>query len=82
MYDYVSAVLPEPIFQLLFATLLGLFLGLEREWSEKEAGIRTFSLLSLAGALFTLHTSSLVIAMGVLFVTILAALLGYEAALD
>ncbi|MWV41520.1 MgtC/SapB family protein [Natrialba sp. INN-245] len=37
---------------LVIATLLGLFLGLEREWSQKTAGIRTFALISLLGAVF------------------------------
>jgi uncharacterized membrane protein (DUF4010 family) len=30
-----------------------MFLGLEREWSQKSAGIRTFALISLLGAVFT-----------------------------
>ena len=40
--------------KLVLATLLGMFLGLEREWSQKSAGIRTFSLISLAAAVFSL----------------------------
>ncbi|PSQ08361.1 MgtC/SapB transporter [Halobacteriales archaeon QS_6_71_20] len=43
-----------PVVRLALAATLGLFLGLEREWSEKAAGIRTFSLTSLAGGVFTL----------------------------
>ena len=39
--------------RLVLAALLGLFLGLEREWSDKSAGIRTFSLTALLGALAT-----------------------------
>ncbi|WP_276270838.1 MgtC/SapB family protein [Haloarcula litorea] len=35
---------------LFVAAALGLLLGLEREWSEKSAGIRTFTLTSLIGA--------------------------------
>jgi len=44
----------EPVIQLAMAAALGLFLGLEREWSDKPAGIRTFSLTSLLGAVFTI----------------------------
>ncbi|MFC5277329.1 MgtC/SapB family protein [Halorubrum rubrum] len=40
--------------KLVLATLLGMFLGLEREWSQKSAGIRTFALVSLAAAVFSL----------------------------
>ncbi|RDI72912.1 MgtC/SapB family protein [Halopelagius longus] len=46
--------LTNPVVRLVLAALLGLFLGLEREWSEKTAGIRTFSLTSLVAAVFTL----------------------------
>ncbi len=50
----VDAPLSVPAIQLVLAAALGLFLGLEREWSDKSAGVRTFSLISLVGALFTL----------------------------
>jgi len=40
--------------KLVLATALGMFLGLEREWSQKSAGIRTFALIGLASAVFSL----------------------------
>jgi len=46
--------LEEPVIRIALAAILGLFLGLEREWSEKSAGIRTFSFISLLGAVFTI----------------------------
>ena len=46
--------LEEAVVRLALAGALGMFLGLEREWSQKPAGIRTFSLISLLGAVFTL----------------------------
>lgn len=49
-----AAPLSEPAVRLIIAGALGLFLGLEREWSEKSAGVRTFSLISLSGATATL----------------------------
>ncbi|WP_435062677.1 MgtC/SapB family protein [Halobaculum sp. EA56] len=49
--------LSVPVVRLALAAALGLFLGLEREWSDKSAGIRTFSLTSLVGAVFTLLAS-------------------------
>ncbi len=37
--------------RLLLALLIGLFVGLEREWRGKEAGLRTHGLASLLGAM-------------------------------
>nr|WP_303646779.1 MgtC/SapB family protein [Haloarchaeobius salinus] len=42
------------VIRLLLAGALGMFLGLEREWSQKSAGVRTFSLIAVAGGVFTL----------------------------
>lgn len=37
--------------RLLLALLIGLFVGLEREWRGKEAGLRTFGLVGLLGGI-------------------------------
>ncbi|MFA9426880.1 MgtC/SapB family protein [Natronorubrum sp. A-ect3] len=50
----VDASLDNTVVRIALAGALGMFLGLEREWSQKSAGIRTFSLISLLGAVFTL----------------------------
>jgi len=42
------------IFQLIMAVLLGGAVGLEREYKRKEAGLRTYTLVSLGSALFTI----------------------------
>lgn len=42
------------IFQLLLAVFLGALLGIEREYMKKEAGLRTYALVSLAAAFFTI----------------------------
>ena len=60
------------------AALLGLFLGLERELSEKTAGIRTFSLVSLAAAVFVILEQPLLLVAGVLFVVAIGVLLGVQ----
>lgn len=44
----------EIILQLLLAAFLGALVGLEREYKKKEAGLRTYSLVSLGAALFTI----------------------------
>ncbi len=40
-------------FRIGLSTALGMFIGLEREWAHKEAGIRTFALFSLTGMVST-----------------------------
>jgi putative Mg2+ transporter-C (MgtC) family protein len=50
--DISSSVLLLSFKSLLLATALGALIGLEREWARKEAGTRTFSLISLGSALF------------------------------
>lgn len=42
------------ICQLLLATFLGSLIGLEREMREKEAGLRTYALVSLGSCIFTI----------------------------
>lgn len=44
----------ETIGQLLLATLLGALIGLEREARRKEAGLRTYGLVTLGSCLFTI----------------------------
>jgi uncharacterized membrane protein (DUF4010 family) len=41
----------ESLARLMLALLVGLFIGLEREWRGKDAGLRTFGFVSLAGAM-------------------------------
>jgi len=59
----------ETVLRIALATALGLFLGLEREWSHKSAGVRTFALISLVAAVFTvLGHGGLLVVGGVLVV--------------
>jgi uncharacterized membrane protein (DUF4010 family) len=77
-----DAPLSEPLVRLLLAGALGLFLGLEREWSEKPAGIRTFSLISLLAAVFTVLGEPALLVVGALLVLIQGALLAARGLLD
>jgi len=52
--DFLNNPQTQIIFQLLLAALLGGLIGLERESIGKEAGLRTYSLVSLGAALFTI----------------------------
>lgn len=83
-----SPPLDTSVARIAIAVALGLFLGLEREWSQKAAGIRTFALCSVLGAIFTLHDSArcagdglcvpVLVPVGGLFVTVLAGVLMYN----
>lgn len=44
----------EIFWQLVLATIFGGLIGLEREYNRKEAGFRTFTLVSLGAAFFTI----------------------------
>lgn len=52
--DFLANQQLQVIFQLILAALLGGLVGLEREYKKKEAGLRTFALVSLGSALFTI----------------------------
>ena len=60
----------------LVAAALGMFLGLEREWSNKTAGIRTFRLRSLVGAAATTVGEPVLVAIGDVLVRLQDTLLG------
>ena len=76
-------LLVQPPVLLILAALLGLFLGLEREWSDIDAGMRTFSLTGLAGGVFTLVARETgiesALLLGGLFVLVQAASLSFAA---
>jgi uncharacterized membrane protein (DUF4010 family) len=75
-------VLDEPIARLVLAAALGLFLGLEREWSDKSAGIRTLALFSLLGAVFTVVGSEALLAAGAALVVVHGGLLSARGLFD
>ncbi len=72
------AVLDEHVLRLVLAAALGLFLGLEREWSDKAAGIRTFSLISLLAAVFTVLDDRLLLVVGGVLVIVQGVLLASQ----
>lgn len=46
--------MPETFFQLVLAAIIGLILGVEREYVGKPAGMRTYSLVTLGATIFTI----------------------------
>jgi putative Mg2+ transporter-C (MgtC) family protein len=51
--------LVDVVTRLGLATFVGMIIGLEREWRQKPAGLRTHMLVSLASAAFTIITFEL-----------------------
>jgi putative Mg2+ transporter-C (MgtC) family protein len=51
--------LVDLVTRLGLATVIGMIIGLEREWRQKPAGLRTHMLVSLAAAAFTIITFEL-----------------------
>ncbi len=74
----VSASLDSDVVRVILAGALGLFLGLEREWSQKSAGIRTFTLISLLGAAFTIVDRDVLLFLGGLLVIVQGVLLAVQ----
>jgi uncharacterized membrane protein (DUF4010 family) len=64
------------VFNLFVAGALGMLLGLEREWSNKAAGIRTFTLTSLVGVAAATLGQTVLMALGGLLVLGQGLLLG------
>ncbi len=50
--DYFSLIDWEIIYRLFLAAVLGGFIGAERSFFKKQAGLRTFALVALGAALF------------------------------
>lgn len=77
-----ASPLALPVVRLGLAAALGMFLGLEREWAEKAAGIRTFALISLLGAVFTLLAVETLLLVGGVLVIVQGVLLAVRGLLD
>ena len=46
--------------RLLVALFLGMFIGIERVWAHKTAGMRTYALVSMGSALFVIISNEMV----------------------
>lgn len=63
---------------IFLSVLLGLFIGLEREWSNKPAGVRTFAILAAIGCVFAILDNTAMLTAGIGFVIGLSLLLGLQ----
>ncbi len=62
--DSASFPLPEITVKLALTLCLGLFVGLEREWANKDIGARTFAMTALLGLLGSLVGQSMLLVCG------------------
>jgi uncharacterized membrane protein (DUF4010 family) len=75
MDTQIPVVASGPLLRLVLAAALGLFLGIEREWSHRSAGVRTFSFITLLGALFTVLERDLLLVVGACMVLVMGSAL-------
>jgi uncharacterized membrane protein (DUF4010 family) len=71
-----GVALNTEVLNLFLAGALGMLLGLEREWSNKSAGIRTFTLTSLIGAAAMTLGERIILLLGGVLVLVQGTLLG------
>jgi uncharacterized membrane protein (DUF4010 family) len=82
MEQLAAAPLDSEVVRLGLAAALGLFLGLEREWSHKTAGVRTFALISLLAAVFSVIGRETLLVIGGGLIIALSVLLAVEGILN
>ena len=70
----------EVALRIAFSAGIGLLVGLEREWAQKEIGVRTFAIAGLLGMLTSLMAPTFVVA-GLLGVLLLVAFLNVHSLL-
>ncbi len=78
MIEEAIMSLPDDILKLALATALGLFIGLEREMSDKMAGVRTFTLIGLVGGSLSLFDDVLLLLLGGLLVIVFSVLMAMK----
>jgi hypothetical protein len=70
----------DVVFKIGLAAGIGLLVGLEREWSQKETGVRTFAISGLLGMLTSLLAPSYVLG-GLFSILILVSFLNVHSLL-
>lgn len=79
--EYLLATYPN-IMKVVFATALGLLLGVEREWSEKPAGLRTFTIITTVATVLTIVEEPVLLVLGGLLVVIQGAVFAFRGLIE
>lgn len=58
------------VMKVAFAVALGMLLGTEREWSQKPAGLRTFTVLTTTATIFVIADEPILLVLGLVLVVI------------
>jgi uncharacterized membrane protein (DUF4010 family) len=67
--EYLLSNYPD-VMKIVFATALGVLLGVEREWSQKPAGLRTFSIITITATVLTITEEPVLLILGGVLVVI------------
>lgn len=62
MNDFLHYPAAPVALKMAVATGIGMLVGMERKWSHKEAGIRTFAIVALLGMLSAIISQGFIIA--------------------
>lgn len=75
--DFLSSM-DQKYLGILLSVALGVFIGIERERSDKMAGVRTFSLISLSGGSIAVIGERYLVLSGMVLVISIAVLMGLK----
>lgn len=79
MIDQASELVTEDFAKIGLSVILGLFIGFEREMSDKMAGVRTFTLICIIGSGFAVvGRNDVLIGVGAILVLLFSILMGMK----
>lgn len=79
MIEQLTNIVTQDFISIGLAVILGLFIGLEREMSEKMAGVRTFTLICIVGAGFAVvGNDTILVGVGAILVLLFSILMGLK----
>lgn len=79
--EYLLATYPN-VMKIVFATALGLLLGVEREWSEKPAGLRTFTIITTVATVMTITDEPVLLVLGAILVVVQGIVFALKGLID
>lgn len=79
--EYLLATYPN-VMKIVFATALGLLLGVEREWSEKPAGLRTFTIITTVATVMTIIDEPVLLVLGATLVVVQGVVFAFKGLIE